>query len=163
HLRRAAVQGADLFATVVAEIVLAFLLVYFHPMTTVYLISLLLACEGAARLYPDDGRWTIDYGAARLHRLSSIVHRPSSPTLPPLSQFVFIAIFLAAIVVTVGVFMISSSERYPIRVLRILIILSVAALAWWGSGRWTMDDGRLQPIVHRPSSIVHRLSSIVRL
>jgi hypothetical protein len=215
HLRRAATHGWDRAATILAEILLAFLLVYFHPMTTLYAIALLLAFEVGTRLrttlrqrsfrvapaqgtfqqtlgmvailgitfftwafsssvvaksYSSVVRWLMgesDRNSAlgEAVGLIQIAHLPPmelariltnsfglpllvlslagvaimvlvvrsarGKRLPPNRHFVFVFAFMSALIVTVGMFLISSSERHPIRLVRILIILGLCCLAWW--------------------------------
>jgi hypothetical protein len=51
HLRRSTVRGSDRTATVLVEIFLAFLIVYFHPITTLYTLVLLGTLELALQAY----------------------------------------------------------------------------------------------------------------
>ena len=237
HLRRANTRGWERMATVIAEVVLAFLLVYFHPMTTLYLLALLVAFEGVSRLHhrlqgqdapATPGAWqaspalgmvmilSIAFVAwsfsftAITRSFSSVVrwllgeqdrasaagealdmlqiaqlplgdllgilfnsfgvpvlllglacgfgavlflaNRRDWRRLPHL-HFTFGGMFLAALVVTVGMFLISSSERHPIRLLRILVMLAICALAWWaweavfrrgGAGPWPVLSGSIR-------------------
>ena len=51
--------------------------------------------------------------------------------LPPGMHFSFIGGLIIAILLMMLTFTVSSAERYPIRLMRVLIILGVCALPWW--------------------------------
>lgn len=231
HMRRSATEGMDRAATVIAELLLAFLLVYFHPMTTLYVMALLVGFEAASRLYtwlrrrkgvatPEGTQtaamglqqtlgmvsilgvafftWSFSFSAITKNfatvvkwlmgendRASAVgevvgllqVARLSLPDLVKIignafglpvlaliasvvgvgvllwtsrkkllshTQFTYISAFVVAIVVTGGMFFVSSSERHPIRLLRIILILGLCGLAWWC---W-------EAFFRRPSSVI---------
>jgi hypothetical protein len=229
HLRRASARGWDRVATGIAEIVLAFLLVYFHPVTTIYSMALMLAFEVALRARrfaqrhssgtrSDDDKfyqtigmvtllgvtfftWTFSFtvitknmrtvllwlmgenerssaasealGLLQIARLpiadlAGILANAFGVTtlviglayvfvavllwnslrqrrMPGHAHFMFVGAFLTTTAITVALFLISSSERHPIRLVRILVILGLCGMAWWcweaifhrtGSAHW---------------------------
>ncbi len=215
HLRRSVQAGPERTATVLAEVFLAFVIVYFHPITTVYTLVLLGALEIGSRAYirlhpdavgPDATpahflharglvtilaitlfTWAFSFSVITVSfsrlvfwllgeretasaigeavRQLEEAHLPFGdlarilfnafglPLLAVSAAFVFVALllwqrlrvrrqipqmhfvyscgFLAAMVVAGSMFLVSSGERHPIRLLRVPVILSICGIGWW--------------------------------
>lgn len=52
-------------------------------------------------------------------------------SLVPIDHFIMSLVFIGSIFISIGMFFISSSERYPIRLIRVVVILSISILAWF--------------------------------
>lgn len=216
HLRRSSVAGWDRVLTIVVEMLVALLIVYLHPVTTLYAIFLMLSFDLAGVIYARIVRrsggaavggeqpqqmagivgimgisfltWSFSFsvvtknfakvvlwllgeydrdsaigealglvqiaqlplidlarillnsfgvtiaitGAACLIVMLLIVYSMRQRRLPPQAYMTFTGMFLMAFMITAVMFLTSSSERHPIRLLRAPAILSLCALAWWG-------------------------------
>ena len=219
YLRRNAPTASERVGTVIVQIILAFFIVYYHPVTTVYLIAVLGGFEVAAFFYsrlkrrlrlevtPADKYapawgllaimgvtfviWYFSFspiqngigemvhfilgahdrqsalgeaigqvqiaslpilelakiainqfgvtcamvGLALVFLAVLVYHAIRRRQLPSRMHFAFLGAFLVAAVVMATMFLVSSAERYPVRLMRILAILSVCAVPWFG---WEM-------------------------
>lgn len=217
HLRRSSVSDWDRVATSITEIFLCLLLVYFHPVTTIYTIIILLAFWLFSKIYiqlQKESPRTESYTEKPFFNLGGMVgilcvalltwllsfaiigknlklvflwllgeqDRESAVNealglmqvaglalpdlvkvlfnsfgltlvvvgsacllltvliwcslrrrqLPSHAHFAFAGAFLTAGGIALCMFFISSSERHPLRLLRLLVLFSLVAIAWWG-------------------------------